>query len=566
MIQLDPQKIKEFSSGMITNLNESLYPKNSVALGLNLDFDDEIASAVTRLGSAIVGSVLVADKTVLGLHFDGFSSKLFASINDSSNTNSDIFDVVAGSIVGADDTASLKARFLTYLGETVRLNGTDVPRVYNTIKFVSTQTFTAATDDVITSTAHGLADGDTIQVSNSGGALPTGLAASTTYYVRDRTADTFKVSLTSGGSAVDITGTGSGTQTWSFKGNLDRLNMPTGYKVAIEFLDRVYMLVHATNIDTIVYSGVATSGAVSWTSGNGSVNLEPEDGAGGLVGAGKVPGYILFFKRRSMKRWNFITANPESMVGIGTCSHESIVNTAGICGFFSDSDPDAIGFYITDGTYPVPISHLTAKNIRKWIDAIPSSFRENISGWGSETHMYWSIGDVTVDNIAYTNVVLRWSIKTREWSVRSYPQEFRVFTKYVLSGVSSIVGGTTAGTVVQIDKPETFDDYPSNTEIGWELLTQEEYYTDNRLKNISDKMVVVSRKIQKAEAYIVAGNSKGKKEVVSGPIKGDIAEIKLKETVSGNYFQYGIRGQQKGSRATIKEIELPKIEVTNNYL
>lgn len=73
------------------------------------------------------------------------------------------------------------------------------------------RTFTAATTDVITATAHGLSNGMTIEVYNIGGALPTGLSAGTTYFVRDAAADTFKVALTAGGTAVDITGVGTGT-------------------------------------------------------------------------------------------------------------------------------------------------------------------------------------------------------------------------------------------------------------------------------------------------------------------------------------------------------------------
>ena len=74
-------------------------------------------------------------------------------------------------------------------------------------------TFTAATDDKITAAAHGLQDGWEVYVSNSGGALPTGLAASTRYFVCDRTPNTFKLSLEPNGQRVDITAAGSGTHT-----------------------------------------------------------------------------------------------------------------------------------------------------------------------------------------------------------------------------------------------------------------------------------------------------------------------------------------------------------------
>jgi hypothetical protein len=73
------------------------------------------------------------------------------------------------------------------------------------------RTFTGATTDVITSTAHGLSNGMTIEVYNIGGALPTGLSAGTTYFVRDAAANTFKVALTASGAAVDITAVGTGT-------------------------------------------------------------------------------------------------------------------------------------------------------------------------------------------------------------------------------------------------------------------------------------------------------------------------------------------------------------------
>lgn len=73
-------------------------------------------------------------------------------------------------------------------------------------------TFTAATTDVITATAHGLYDGDRVALTTSG-TLPAGLSLATDYWVRDRTTNTLKLSATAGGAAVDITGTGSGTHT-----------------------------------------------------------------------------------------------------------------------------------------------------------------------------------------------------------------------------------------------------------------------------------------------------------------------------------------------------------------
>lgn len=60
-----------------------------------------------------------------------------------------------------------------------------------------------ASTDVVTVTAHGLDDGDKIVFQS--GYTPTGLTANTTYFVRDKTTNTFKVAATAGGSAIDIT-------------------------------------------------------------------------------------------------------------------------------------------------------------------------------------------------------------------------------------------------------------------------------------------------------------------------------------------------------------------------
>lgn len=76
-------------------------------------------------------------------------------------------------------------------------------------------TFTAdSLTDILTATAHGLSNGQTLEVSNSGGGLPGGLSAVTTYYVISSTTNTFKLSLTSGGSAIDITSNGTGTNSY----------------------------------------------------------------------------------------------------------------------------------------------------------------------------------------------------------------------------------------------------------------------------------------------------------------------------------------------------------------
>lgn len=74
---------------------------------------------------------------------------------------------------------------------------------------LKTLTVDSATD-VFTSTAHSLDNGWRINASSTG-TLPAPLTANTNYYIRDATANTFKLAATQTGSAIDITSTGSGT-------------------------------------------------------------------------------------------------------------------------------------------------------------------------------------------------------------------------------------------------------------------------------------------------------------------------------------------------------------------
>lgn len=67
-----------------------------------------------------------------------------------------------------------------------------------------------ATADTLTAASHGLVNGNRVQMQNTGGVLPTGLAVLTTYFVVGATTNTLQLSATSGGSAIDITAIGNG--------------------------------------------------------------------------------------------------------------------------------------------------------------------------------------------------------------------------------------------------------------------------------------------------------------------------------------------------------------------
>jgi hypothetical protein len=110
-----------------------------------------------------------------------------------------------------------------------------------------------ASTNVFTSTAHGLTADDTIALSSSG-TLPAPLDKEAHYYLRDIATDTFKLSLTPNGAAIDLTNTGSGTHSWSLrKRHMSAANVGT-------FNPAVLMAFDPAGAGTWVYDETAGSG------------------------------------------------------------------------------------------------------------------------------------------------------------------------------------------------------------------------------------------------------------------------------------------------------------------
>lgn len=119
--------------------------------------------------------------------------------------------------------------------------------------------------DVITASGHGWADSDVVRVEAelATDALPSGLNNSTSYYLRDTTTNTFKLTLTAGGAAIDI-GDSSGFATRQYGYTTISIGLdPTGIAVATGSTPQ------ATSIssETGVPAGVSFSSPTTKSSG-----------------------------------------------------------------------------------------------------------------------------------------------------------------------------------------------------------------------------------------------------------------------------------------------------------
>ena len=110
----------------------------------------------------------------------------------------------------------------------------------------ATVTITIASPAVVTWTGHSLANNTQVVLTTTG-ALPTGLVANTTYFVRNATANTFELSTISGGASINTTGTQSPTHTaW------------TGVMASTTLIDAQYVAV-TTSYDPTVSSAISNT-------------------------------------------------------------------------------------------------------------------------------------------------------------------------------------------------------------------------------------------------------------------------------------------------------------------
>jgi len=359
------------------------------------------------------------------------------------------------------------------------------------------------------------------------------------------------------GTDSPLTGTTALSALSTSGGNLNVANIPTGANYPIEWHDRVYAAVR----DRLYYTSVASNSTVSWTaSGSGSIQIEQEDGGGNISALAKVPGYLLVFKQRSLKRWNAESTFPDDLVNIGTQSQFSVVYGRGICYFFYGPK----GFFATKGGYPERIS----RPVQRFIDAIPSSYYENISGWCDNEHIYWSIGDITLtfDN-GYTethnNVVLRYSIDSQHWSAFKYADEFRAFSSFIDGTAIKLVGGNDDGEVLELNTG--YSDY-NNIAIIYILESPEfDFGMRGNKKIISDRIIV--HHLSAMSAIIMARVDYGEwREIGILQNRNIVEEVHLKNNLEGHVFQFRIQDSNTGQQVKLRGLDFPAVDILENYV
>lgn len=154
----------------------------------------------------------------------------------------------------------------------------------------SVVTLTIAAPCVVTWNAHGLGNGATVYITTSG-ALPTGLTANVTYYAINVTANTFQLATSSSGSAINTTGSQSGTHTAFALHGAGYWDAPkivvyaaSGSSVLVGYT--LTPLMEACAVDQICVPGSGYTAGQTWTTAGGIMGrITAVDGSGGVTGA-----------------------------------------------------------------------------------------------------------------------------------------------------------------------------------------------------------------------------------------------------------------------------------------
>jgi hypothetical protein len=128
------------------------------------------------------------------------------------------------------DFAGLTAPAGWLLCNGAAVSRTTYANLLTAVTATSVVTITIAAPAVLTWNAHGMIAGDRVSLETTG-ALPTGLAVGTNYYVVSPTANTFQLSATMGGAAINASGTQSGVHTarrtpWGCGNGTTTFNVP----------------------------------------------------------------------------------------------------------------------------------------------------------------------------------------------------------------------------------------------------------------------------------------------------------------------------------------------------
>ena len=348
-----------------------------------------------------------------------------------------------------------------------------------------------------------------------------------------------------------VNGNGSeDMQTWGGTGNFSTTytsNAPKG-----DFIEnyRSRIWIADKSDDKVYYSDVVTTaGAIEWPVATQYIQISPADGES-ITGLKRHPRMLLVFKQNHIYRlYNNNNTDPDPAINRGTYSQESIIEAKDGIYYHHPT-----GFYkFVDGGDQEEIS----RPIIDIIKAIPRANYENIAGWEDDDHVYWSVGDVTLNGIVYSNLVCRRTISTQIWTVYSYPTEIRSTVVYDNGTTLTQLLGDDDGNVLQFNTGNT----DNGTPIYYDVISHWMYFTSNKqFQKSFSKLLAFHENAQglKLSYQVDTDNQKNTNNVWKniGDLKEDIYETLSCNCKNFTRWRIRITGSNTGTPSIFRGFEI----------
>lgn len=343
---------------------------------------------------------------------------------------------------------------------------------------LGTVTMTIATPAVITKVAHGLLANEIVYFTTTG-ALPTGIVASTPYYVSATglTADDFQISLTQGGASINTTGGQSGVHTLN-RGVLDDKEFGwevynndlygcNGYEPYFKFTGTVFTeypsAPRGNNLeifeDKMFVSGViaepltvyySNTGDATTFSGSDLVQPLGTDSVTSLI---NYYGNLLIFKTDTIWKLTFIYDQLTSLYipklelqsgNYGACSRKAVTWVENDVWFFTGREVRAIGFKDQQTGVLGVNNSVISDNIKETLYTIEIANYSEIATFYNNRRFYLAvpIGSATNNTVFVCHLLYKNNWTKYSDRIKSKINEFIVIDDIIYSGKSSAPFGT----------------------------------------------------------------------------------------------------------------------------
>lgn len=249
-------------------------------------------------------------------------------------------------------------------------------------------------------------------------------------------------------NGADATAVWDGNPSNSFVTTGNASGAPVG-KYIENFRNRVWIAGNSTYPDRVYYSSLpssVTTPVISWDTDVATgqwLDVSPSDGEN-ITWLQRSKNALLVFKNNHIYRvYSINQSEPDPKIDVGTYSGRSVVEAKDGTYFHHPS-----GFYkYTDGGVQE-----ISKPIQDIVENIALSNYTKVAGWEDGDHIYWSVGDITINGITISNTVVRYTISSRTWTRYSYPAQILVTSNYNDGSSLYRLVGDSGGDVLKVNE------------------------------------------------------------------------------------------------------------------